>query len=121
MQGDDLATKKCVPCEGGVPPLGKEDVGALISQLSGNWKVVPLFTEDPSRAGKRLRRLLKFKDFKETMLFVNKVAELAEQEGHHPDMRVGYGKLEIELTTNAIAGLSENDFILARKIDLLIA
>jgi 4a-hydroxytetrahydrobiopterin dehydratase len=106
---EELYKKKCVPCEGGVPPLTPEQAGELLKQLSPEWMLVD--------GGRLLARGFTFKDFKKTIAFVNKVADVAEAEGHHPDMNVGYGTLGIELTTHAIGGLSENDFILASKVD----
>jgi 4a-hydroxytetrahydrobiopterin dehydratase len=108
---DKLAQKKCVPCEGGVPPLTPEQAGELLKQLSPEWMLVD--------GGRLLARSFTFKNFKQTMVFVNRVADIAEAEGHHPDLTVGYGTLGVELTTHAIDGLSENDFILAAKIDAL--
>lgn len=104
----DLASKKCVPCEGGTPPLTAEEIRNLEGQISGDWKVVE---------NKKIFREFSFVNFKHTMDFVNRVAEIAEEEGHHPVMHVYYGKVQIELWTHAIDGLSENDFILAAKID----
>ncbi len=104
-----LADKKCVACEGGVPPLKLKEVDEYMKELSAGWEM-----QDG-----HLVKEWKFKDFKETMRFVNSVADLAESEGHHPDFFVSYGKLKIELWTHAISGLSENDFILAAKIDAL--
>jgi 4a-hydroxytetrahydrobiopterin dehydratase len=104
-----LTEKKCVPCEGGVQPFNKEQIQEYLGQLSGAWEV---------KDGKKITKRFKFHDFKEAMVFVNKIADLAEQEGHHPDIRVfGYKNVEIELSTHAISGLSENDFILAAKIE----
>jgi 4a-hydroxytetrahydrobiopterin dehydratase len=108
---ENLAQKKCVPCEDGVPPLTPRQAGELLKQLSPEWMLVD--------SGRLLARSFTFKNFKQTMAFVNRVADIAEAEGHHPDMSVGYGTLGIELTTHAIDGLSENDFILAAKIDAL--
>jgi 4a-hydroxytetrahydrobiopterin dehydratase len=108
---EELAKKKCAPCEGGVPPLTPERAGELLKQLSPEWMLVD--------GGRLLARSFTFKNFKQTMIFVNKVADIAEAEGHHPDMTVGYGTLGVELTTHAIGGLSENDFIVAAKIDTL--
>ncbi|MBS3127380.1 4a-hydroxytetrahydrobiopterin dehydratase [Candidatus Woesearchaeota archaeon] len=105
----DLATKKCVPCEGGIPPLKGKKLQEYLSQVS-KWNVVEEH---------HLTKKFKFKDFKTALKFVNKVGELAEQEGHHPNISFTWGKVEITLFTHAINGLSENDFILARKIDLL--
>ena len=105
---EPLANKKCVPCEGGVPPLLRDEAEALMSQLD-DWSLV-------DGAG-LLAKSFTFPDFKATMVFVNEVARLAEEEGHHPDMTVSYSAVTIELMTHAIGGLSENDFILAAKID----
>lgn len=106
-----LAEKKCVPCEGGIPPFGAEQIKEYLVQLSSEWEVLD---------NKKIKKQFKFKNFKEAIAFVNKIAELAEQEGHHPDIRLfGYKNLEIELSTHAIGGLSENDFILAAKIEQL--
>mgnify|MGYP001616306343 CR=1 FL=1 len=103
-----LQDKKCVPCEGGTPPLRKNEAKKYLAELQGDWKIVE---------GKKIQRELKFKDFKEAMAFVNKVADIAESEGHHPDIHVHYNRVMIELWTHAVGGLSENDFILAAKID----
>ena len=113
----DLTKKKCVPCEGGVKPLTPDEYGAFIrAELSG-WEDV----DDPSASsgqGKRIEKDYKFKNFKEALYFVNKVGEIAESEGHHPDINLyGWNKVKLSLTTHAIGGLSENDFILASKID----
>lgn len=106
----DLASRKCVPCEGGIPPLGEQEIRDLEKQISGDWKVID---------NKKIVREFSFVNFRHTMSFVNKVAALAEDEGHHPDMHVSYGSVRIELWTHAIDGLSDNDFILAAKIDRL--
>jgi len=111
MKTMDLANKRCIPCEGGTLPLPKKEATALSARVP-DWKI----TED-----KKLERELKFKNFSEAMRFVNRVAELAEKEGHHPEIRVSYNRVLLELTTHAIKGLSENDFILAAKIDRLIS
>ncbi|HWB33992.1 MAG TPA: 4a-hydroxytetrahydrobiopterin dehydratase [Candidatus Paceibacterota bacterium] len=104
-----LAKKKCVPCEGGVKPMTQEAAIALMPELNDEWALI-----DEAHL---LARSFHFKNFKKTMEFVNKVAAIAEHEGHHPDMTVSYGDVGIELTTHAIDGLSENDFIVAAKID----
>jgi 4a-hydroxytetrahydrobiopterin dehydratase len=107
----DIHEKSCVPCEGGTEPLTEEQEKEY-AQLVPDWSV--------DREGVHsISRLFRFRDFKETMAFADRVGEIAEQEGHHPDMHVSYGKLMIELSTHAIQGLSENDFILAAKIDRL--
>jgi 4a-hydroxytetrahydrobiopterin dehydratase len=107
----ELVKKKCVPCEGNVPPLTPEAAAKLKEQLDPEWMVV-----DEAHL---LTKQFTFKDFKETMEFVNKIAAIAEDEGHHPDLTVTYGGVTVELMTHAIGGLSENDFIVAAKIDAL--
>jgi len=102
----DLTQKKCKPCEGGVPPLTEEQTNDLLKQI-------PSWTIKDGHVFKQF----KFKDFKEAMAFVNKVADIAEQENHHPDITISYSKVSIGLWTHAINGLSENDFILPAKID----
>jgi 4a-hydroxytetrahydrobiopterin dehydratase len=103
-----LADKKCVPCEGNVPPLSEKEIAELEKEISGDWKIAD---------NKKLFREFSFVNFKHTIEFVNKVADIAEEEGHHPVMHVTYGRVDIELWTHAIDGLTENDFILAAKID----
>lgn len=108
---DVLVTKKCVPCEGGVPKLTPDEVAGQIAELPG-WEV--------THNGERIARRWVVKNFMAAMSFFNQVAELAEDEGHHPDLHlVGYRNVEVEIWTHAIGGLSENDFILAAKIDRL--
>ncbi len=103
-----LTQKKCVPCEGGVPFMSRDEAKKLLPQVKG-WA---LLDEKPLK----LQRQFKFKDFKEAMSFVNKVAALAEAEGHHPIFLINWNKVILTLWTHAIDGLSENDFILAAKI-----
>ena len=106
---EDLKKKKCVPCEGGVPPVPFEEAQRLLADLPG-WEL----TDD----GIRIRREWVAKNFVAAMDFFNRVTEVAEDEGHHPDLHlVGYRNVAIELWTHAIGGLSENDFITAAKID----
>lgn len=102
-----LSEKRCVACEGGVPPMVRDEAQKLMAELHSGWELEE----------NEIEREFKFKDFKEAMAFVNKVAEIAEGEGHHPDIEIKYNKVKIELSTHAIHGLSENDFILAAKID----
>jgi 4a-hydroxytetrahydrobiopterin dehydratase len=104
----ELKEKRCRPCEGGIPPLEKEEIEQYQKQLNNEWEVVDR---------KKIRQTYSFKDFKEALNFANKVGEIAEEEQHHPDLHVYYGKVVIELATHAIGGLSENDFILAAKIE----
>jgi 4a-hydroxytetrahydrobiopterin dehydratase len=108
---NELLSKKCIPCEGGTLPLTKDEIDVLHEQVS-RWTV----SEDL----KKISNEFKFKDFAEAMVFANKIAALAEEEGHHPDLLVAWGKVGVELSTHAIGGLSENDFILAAKIDALV-
>lgn len=104
----NLASKKCVPCEGGVPPLQDEEVQKLLNEVP-NWEL---------EEGK-LVRTFKFGNFLGSINFVNELAEIAEEEGHHPDIHIAYNKVKLELMTHAAKGLTENDFILAAKIDEL--
>lgn len=112
-----LTTKKCVPCEGGVPTLTDAEVQKLLPQVPG-WKVI-LSVEDGQHVA-TLQREMKFKDFRATMAFLRKVEDIAEAEGHHPDFCVHYSRVRFTLWTHAIGGLHENDFILGAKIDALL-
>lgn len=107
----DLASKKCVPCEGGDPPLPRREVEKLLKEVH-EWKLV-----DDGLL--KITRNFKFKDFATALAFVNKVGQVAEAEGHHPDINFTWGKVDITLWTHAVGGLSENDFILAAKINKL--
>jgi 4a-hydroxytetrahydrobiopterin dehydratase len=111
MADTQLSRKHCVPCEGGVPRLAGEALTRLAAQLDA-WRVVD---------GHHLRRIFVFPDFRSALAFVDRVGDLAEAEGHHPDIHLSWGRVEIELWTHAIDGLSENDFILAAKIDEVVA
>ncbi len=109
--GEELAQKKCKPCEGGVPPVSQAEAKRLLKVLP-DWKL----TAD----GKAIRREWRVKDFVTAIDFFQRVAEVAEAEDHHPDLHLtGYRNAAIELSTHALDGLSENDFILAAKIDRL--
>ncbi|KKT79056.1 MAG: Threonine synthase [Candidatus Giovannonibacteria bacterium GW2011_GWB1_45_9b] len=103
----DLLSKKCIPCEGGTKPFEPEQIKPYLDQVKG-WNLV--------RAEKIFKEF-KFKGFKEALAFANKVGALAEEEGHHPDFAILYNKVILNLWTHAIGGLSENDFIMAAKID----
>jgi 4a-hydroxytetrahydrobiopterin dehydratase len=107
---DDLSQKKCIPCEGGTMPLTREEAKAYLDYAS-SWSL--------SEDGKSISREMSFKDFAEAFGFVTHVAVLAEREGHHPDIDIRYNRVTLTSTTHAIGGLSENDFILAAKIDTL--
>jgi len=104
----DLAKKRCVPCEAGVSPLTKEEAEKLMQQVKG-WHL--------AADTKHISKEFKFENFLEAMAFGNKTTAVAEAEGHHPDLTIGWGRVGVELSTHAIKGLSENDFILAAKID----
>ncbi|MFA6256938.1 MAG: 4a-hydroxytetrahydrobiopterin dehydratase [Candidatus Paceibacterota bacterium] len=104
----NLLNKKCVPCEGGALPLDKEEAEKYMHMVSG-WEL--------SEDGKEIIKKYKFQDFIGAINFVNHVAEIAEAEGHHPDIKIKYNKVKLILSTHAIGGLSENDFILAAKVD----
>jgi 4a-hydroxytetrahydrobiopterin dehydratase len=114
-QDDTLATRKCVPCHGGVSALTTDEaqklLGRLLASEQDGWRIV----ED----GKALRREFKFPDFFRAMSFVNAVAHIANAEDHHPDIECGWGYARIRYQTHAIGGLHENDFICAAKIDAL--
>lgn len=106
----DLVQKKCIPCEAGGPPLPVQSAEELLKNISG-WTLWP--------GARAISKEFKFSDFKTAFDFVAKVAAVAEAEGHHPDISLSWGRVEIELSTHAVRGLSENDFILAAKIDVL--
>jgi 4a-hydroxytetrahydrobiopterin dehydratase len=106
-----LAAKSCVPCRGGVPPLKGKELDDFHREVP-EWQVVNEH---------HLTRPFKFPDFKQALAFVNRVGELAEEQGHHPDILLTWGKAEITLWTHKIDGLTESDFIMAAKIDRLVA
>jgi 4a-hydroxytetrahydrobiopterin dehydratase len=105
----DLASKKCVPCRGGVPALKGDELASLHKQVEG-WEVVEEH---------HIKKTFMFPDFQQALAFVNKVGELAEEQGHHPDIYLAWGKVEVTTWTHAIDGLTESDFILAAKTDRL--
>jgi 4a-hydroxytetrahydrobiopterin dehydratase len=105
----ELANKACVPCKGGTPPLKGEELNELRRQVP-EWEVVEEH---------HLRRVFRFKNFREALNFVNKVGELAEEQGHHPDISFGWGRVEVTIWTHKIDGLTESDFIFAAKVDTL--
>jgi 4a-hydroxytetrahydrobiopterin dehydratase len=107
----ELTHRHCAPCEGGIPPLNPEQVQQYLAALA-NWK--------PTADGKRIRRDWRVKDFVTALDFFQRIGRIAEEEDHHPDLHLtGYRNVSIEIGTHAINGLSENDFILASKIDTL--
>jgi len=107
-----LADQHCTPCEGGTPPLSEDAAKEHMGGLSSHWTLADTST---------IRGEFKFKNYYETQAFVNAVAYIAHREDHHPDITFGYNKAAISLTTHAVGGLSENDFISAAKIDCLLA
>lgn len=109
MNNSELTNKRCIPCEGGVAPFNAEQIEEYSKQLSLKWDVID---------GK-ITHTFELESFKDAIAFVNKVADLAENEGHHPDITIHYKKVTIELSTHSINGLSENDFILGAKIENL--
>ena len=107
--GDDLAGRRCVPCRGGIQPLTPSEAAKLTVQLD-HWKVVE---------ERRIEKHFTFPDFRSALAFVNRIGDIAESEGHHPDIALRWGKVDVTLWTHAAGGLTENDFILAAKIDRL--
>lgn len=107
---DALSSKHCVPCRGGVPPLAGDELSALQDLLGGGWQVV---------GEHHLHKVFSFADFVAALAFTNRVGALAEAEGHHPDIRLSWGRVEIEIFTHKIDGLTESDFILAARVDRL--
>ncbi|NJD36286.1 MAG: 4a-hydroxytetrahydrobiopterin dehydratase [Betaproteobacteria bacterium] len=105
----DLSKGKCKPCEGGVPPLTDDEAAQMLATLQG-WE----------RKDNLISKTYKFKNYYETMAFVNATAWISHREDHHPDLAVGYNQCRVRYTTHAIGGLSENDFICAAKIDVLL-
>jgi 4a-hydroxytetrahydrobiopterin dehydratase len=105
-----LAGQRCEACTGETPHLQRADIDSLRHEIASEWSV----TND-----RKLVRRYRFRDFAGAFAFAGRVAEVAEEQGHHPDLRLGWGYVEIELTTHAVGGLSRNDFIMAAKIDRL--
>jgi 4a-hydroxytetrahydrobiopterin dehydratase len=106
----DLAAKHCIPCRGNVPPLKGDSLEGLTRRIDPEWQLVDEH---------HLERRFKFKNFREALDFTNRVGELAEEEGHHPDIGLGWGRVDLKIWTHTIDGLTESDFILAAKIDRL--
>jgi 4a-hydroxytetrahydrobiopterin dehydratase len=111
MSASDLTAKHCKPCEGGVAPLSPDEARKLLTDLHADWKL--------NEASSEISRSFRFKNYYQTIAFVNALAWVAHQEDHHPDLEVGYSRCTVRYSTHAIAGLSENDFICAAKIDSL--
>lgn len=110
----DLATKKCIPCEAGTPSMTKDEAEQLLGQVS-DWELI-------DEEGKlKIRKRFKFNTYLDGIKFVNQIAKLAEEEGHHPDMLVGWRRVTVNLMTHAIGGLFQNDFVMAAKINQIIS
>ena len=107
---EDLLKKKCQPCEGGIMPFDISEIHKYQKKVDG-WEILE------EKKIFFLHKNFNFKNFKESQIFINKVGEISEKEGHHPDISFGWGYAKVKITTHAIEGLSENDFILAAKID----
>ena len=106
---EELVSKKCVPCEGGMPPLSQTETNQYLSRVLG-WELIE---------NNKIKKEYKFKSFKNSLDFVNRVGAIAEEEQHHPTITIIYNKVRITFSTHAIGGLSPNDFIMAAKIDQL--
>jgi 4a-hydroxytetrahydrobiopterin dehydratase len=104
----NLADHKCIPCRGGIPPMGRARAEELLRELDEGWRL--------NSAG-HLERIYAFKNFAEAMVFANQVAAIAEAEGHHPDLHIAWGKCGVEVWTHKIKGLTESDFYFAAKTD----
>ncbi len=103
-----LADKQCIPCREGRPPLAGEALSEIAAEIDAGWRVV---------AAHHIEREFHFRDFREALAFVNGVGELAEQQGHHPDMELSWGLVKVSIHTHKIDGLTESDFVLAAMID----
>ena len=106
-----LTEKKCIPCQGGVPPLKGEELTELHGQLGSSWELVEEH---------HLKKTYEFPSFRESLNFTNRVGELAEEEGHHPEIHLSFRKVTLEMWTHKIDGLTESDFVFAAKADTLI-
>lgn len=104
----ELAGKECIPCRGGIPPLSELESSALLGKLGSDWRVVD---------DHHLEKEFEFADFRQALDFANRVGELAEAQGHHPDIHLAWGKVRLTIWTHKIDGLTESDFILAAKAD----
>lgn len=111
MSEHDLASRECIPCKGGIPPLKGNELSALHAQLDAGWEVIEEH---------RLEKTYPFKDFRSALEFTNRVGKLAEEVNHHPDIHLAWGKVRIILWTHKIDGLTESDFIFAAKTDKIL-
>jgi len=108
----ELAQRECEPCKGSVPPMPREQAQTLLAMLGGNWQVI---------AGHHLWKAYDFQDFVSALAFVNRAGAVAESQGHHPDLLLRYGRVEVSVWTHKIDGLTASDFILAAKLDAACA
>ena len=106
----DLAQLECIPCRGGIPPMAEPELSRLLERLGGQWRVIEQH---------HLEKEFRFKDFRQALDFTNRVGELAEGIGHHPDLHLAWGKVKVIVWTHKIGGLAEADFIFAAKVDAL--
>ena len=109
-EGSALAARQCVPCKAGTPALAGAQLAALLDELGGGWRVVD---------GHHLEKEFRFDDFRSALAFTNRVGELAEEQNHHPDIHLAWGRVRVTLWTHTADGLSESDFVLAAKLDAL--
>jgi 4a-hydroxytetrahydrobiopterin dehydratase len=107
---ENLSKEKCIPCSIGTPPMEGFELKRMLAEIGSTWKLV---------GKKQIEKSFKFKDFRTALHFVIQIAEIAEEEGHHPDIELGWGRVKITLITHKIGGLSRNDFLMAAKIDKL--
>jgi len=107
----ELAAKTCIPCRGGVPPLQGDEIQKLLGQLGGDWKVIE---------NHHLQKDYAFKNFAEALAYTNRVGAMAEEQGHHPDIYLAWGKVGITVWTHKIDGLTESDFVFAAKCDAVL-
>jgi 4a-hydroxytetrahydrobiopterin dehydratase len=106
----ELAKRTCIPCKGGVPPLSDHEIDELLDQVDG-WEVMD---------NHHLRKDFRFPDFLQALAAVNRIGALAEEQGHHPDLHLAWGRVRVEIWTHKIDGLTESDFILAAKVDRVV-
>ena len=117
---ESLADRQCIPCRGGIPPLTREQLAPLVAQIDPQWDVRDVPDE---RRGSvmMLQREYGFRDFKDAMAFATRVGEMAEEQRHHPDLHVAWGKVGVDVWTHKIGGLTESDVVFAAKCDALYA
>jgi 4a-hydroxytetrahydrobiopterin dehydratase len=111
MMARDLAAMECVPCKGGIPPFTREQIETYLADLGNDWRVVD---------DHHLEKEFGFKNFREALDFTNRVGELAEELGHHPDIHLAWGKVKLTVWTHKIDGLHESDFVFAAKADRVL-